>query len=328
LLSTRAFMGLCTLSLAVVMLSSTLVSSGVINSLIFHLAVDPLENKGILYINVSLNYPEMAMVEIPIRVFGEGAVFEYLDYDATGNLRVFGCNYISDESTIECLVQGSGELSIRFMASNVLDEALGAFVAYIDTLEYKNLTDVVKVVLTLVGNVSVVYLEPKTETRHYVDNRGNTVLEFSGFRSWIVVFQLELGEIATPTPTTQPTPPRGAQTWTIIAIGGSIAAIAVLAYFIIKRRRRPGVVVEISDYIRDDAARKIIKALKAAEGKGLTQTEIARLTGLPKSSVSRRIRRLEQDGYITVKRVGKHNYIYLTSKGEELARKISGLEKR
>jgi DNA-binding transcriptional ArsR family regulator len=306
------------------MLSSTLVSSGVINSLIFHLAVDPLENKGILYINVSLNYPEMAMVEIPIRVFGEDAVFEYLDYDATDNLRVFGCNYISNEGTIECLVQGSGELSIRFMASNVLDEALGAFIAYIDTLEYKNLTDVVKVVLTLVGNVSVVYLEPKTETGHYVDNRGNTVLEFSGFRSWIVVFQLELGEITTPTPT----PPRGAQTWIITAIGGSIATIAVLAYFIIKRRRGPGVVVEISDYIRDDAARKIIKALKAAGGKGLTQTEIARLTGLPKSSVSRRIRRLEQDGYITVKRVGKHNYIYLTSKGEELARKISGLEKR
>jgi DNA-binding transcriptional ArsR family regulator len=306
------------------MLSSTLVSSGVINSLIFHLAVDPLENKGILYINVSLNYPEMAMVEIPIRVFGEDAVFEYLDYDATDNLRVFGCNYISNESMIECLVQGSGELSIRFMASNVLDEALGAFIAYIDTLEYKNLTDVVKVVLTLVGNVSVVYLEPKTETRHYVDNRGNTVLEFSGFRSWIVVFQLELGEITTPTPT----PPRGAQAWIITAIGGSIAAIAVLAYFTIKRRRGPGVVVEISDYIRDDAARKIIKALKAAEGRGLTQTEIARLTGLPKSSVSRRIKRLEQDGYITVKRVGKHNYIYLTSKGEELARKISGLERR
>ena len=324
MLSTRAFMGLCTLSLAVVMLSSTLISSDVINSLTFHLAVDPLENKGILYINVSLNYPEMAMVEIPIRVFGEDAVFEYLDYDATGNLRVFGCNYISNESMIECLVQGSGELSIRFMASNVLDEALGAFIAYIDTLEYKNLTDVVKVVLTLVGDVSVVYLEPKTEIRHYVDNRGNTVLEFSGFRSWIVVFQLELGEIATPTPT----PPRGVQTWIIITIGGSIATIAVLAYFTIKRRRGPGVVVETTDYARDDATRKIIKALKVAGGKGLTQTEIARLTGLPKSSVSRRIRRLEQDGYITVKRVGKHNYIYLTSKGEELARKISGLERR
>ena len=324
MLVARILMGFCALLVVIAMLSSTLVSGSVINSLIFHLAIDPLENKGILYINVSLNYPEMAMVEIPIRVFGEDAVFEYLDYDATDNLRVFGCNYISNESTVECLVQGSGELSIRFMASNVLDEALGAFIAYIDTLEYKNLTDVVKVVLTLVGNVSVVYLEPKTETKHYVDNRGNTVLEFSGFRSWIVVFQLELGVIETPTPT----PPRDAQTWTIITIGGSIAAMAVLAYFIIKRRRRSGVVVEISDYIRDDAARKIIKALKAAEGKGLTQTEIARLTGLPKSSVSRRIRRLEQDGYITVKRVGKHNYIYLTSKGEELARKISGLEKR
>jgi DNA-binding MarR family transcriptional regulator len=322
-------MEFCALLVVIAMLSSTLVSGSLINSLIFHLAIDPLENKGILYINVSLNYPEMAMIEIPIRVFGDDSVFEYLDYDTTDSLRVFGCNYISNESTIECLVQGSGELSIRFMASNVLDEALGAFIAYIDTSEYKNLTGVVKVVLTLIGNVSVVYLEPKTEIRQYVDNRGNTVLEFSGFRSWIAIFQLEIGEIATSTPPIQPTPLGGAQTWTIIiAIGGPIAAIAALTYFIVKRKRGPGVVVETIDYIRDDATRKIIKALKATGGKGLIQTEIARLTGLPKSSVSRRIRRLEQDGYITVKRVGKHNYVYLTSKGEELAKKISVLEKR
>jgi uncharacterized membrane protein len=48
------------------------------------------------------------------------------------------------------------------------------------------------------------------------------------------------------------------------------------------------------------------------------------VTGLPKSSVSRRIRRLEEEGFVEVKRVGKYNYVFLTNKGLELAKKILG----
>jgi uncharacterized membrane protein len=85
-----------------------------------------------------------------------------------------------------------------------------------------------------------------------------------------------------------------------------------------------GLVVERIDYTRDDATRLIIRALKDAGEKGLLQSEIARITGLPKSSISRRVRRLEEEGFVEVKRVGKYSYVYLTSKGLDLAKKILG----
>jgi len=65
-----------------------------------------------------------------------------------------------------------------------------------------------------------------------------------------------------------------------------------------------------------------LKALKDSENKGLTQSDISRITGLPKSVVSRRVRRLEEEGLLEVKRIGNRNYVYLTSKGLELAKKI------
>ena len=98
------------------------------------------------------------------------------------------------------------------------------------------------------------------------------------------------------------------------------AIVAVVLYYSFRRKT---IIIESVDHLRDKTSLLIIEALGKAGKNGLVQTDISKSTNLPKSSVSRRIKRLEKEGYIAVRKSGKYNYITLTDKGWELYEKIT-----
>jgi len=105
-----------------------------------------------------------------------------------------------------------------------------------------------------------------------------------------------------------------------LAAAAALALIALLAW-----RRRPGPKaagappeaavegeepVELSGEELDDVDRRIVEVLRGAGGE-LYQSEIQRLTGLPKTTVWRHIRKLSEMGVVEVVREGKANRVKL-----------------
>jgi len=305
--------------LLLIVVSTSVASAESVNSLssiYYYVIYDPVDNSGLLIVNITIVASEPYQLDLPINVFTEDASFEYLGYNYTGDLKVIGLGYSNESRVISGYVYGGGTLTLTFNVSNALDELLGAYSLYIDTTPLKEFTKNISVDFVIVGPCNIISVEPRRDFNEYVKGE-NTILEFNGFGYWFVVFQLELSEI---TQTTS----EGYTVLLYLSLALAVVIASLIPVFAYYRRRRAVLVVERIDYTRDDATRLIIKALKDAGEKGLLQSEIARITGLPKSSISRRVRRLEEEGFVKVKRVGKYSYVYLTSKGLDLAKKILG----
>ncbi len=121
--------------------------------------------------------------------------------------------------------------------------------------------------------------------------------------------------------------------WLYAAIAVAAAAAAVGAGYVFLRRRGRSIDVEVvtipsTDILRDETARGIIVVVGDAGKEGVKQSRIVSVLGKPKSTISRRIKRLEEDGFIEVERAGRHNYVRLTEKGWEAYRRIIEEERR
>jgi uncharacterized membrane protein len=312
--------------LLLIVVSISVASAESVNSLsniYYYVIYDPVDNSGLLVVNITIVASEPYQLDLPINVFTEDASLEYLGYNYTGDLKVIGLGYSNESRVISGYVYGAGTLTLTFNVSNVLDELLGAYSLYIDTTPLEVFTKNISVDFIVVGPCNVTFVEPRRGFNNYVKGE-NTVLEFNGAGYWFVVFQLEISEVTQTTSAPTGKPSEGYTVLLYLSLALAVVIASLILVFAYYRRRRAGLVVERIDYTRDDATRLIIKALKDAGEKGLLQSEIARITGLPKSSISRRVRRLEEEGFVEVKRVGKYSYVYLTSKGLELAKKISG----
>lgn len=107
----------------------------------------------------------------------------------------------------------------------------------------------------------------------------------------------------------------------ILAVLALAAAGAGLLLYI--RRGKPGSPgsaapepVETPPRELDETDRLVLKALERAGG-STTQSRLQTLTGLPKTSLWRRVRRLEQWGYVRVVKEGKVNRVILERPVEE-----------
>ncbi len=107
-------------------------------------------------------------------------------------------------------------------------------------------------------------------------------------------------------------------------VGGIIAAL-VLLLFLLRRRSEAGLEIETiapTDVLSDDIIREIILLVGNAGDKGIRQSRISNILKRPKSTISRKIRKLNNEGYVHVTRAGKTNIIRLTDKGLDLYKKI------
>lgn len=295
-----------------------------IDSIYYGVIYDPLENIGILEIEVSINAENITWIYIPLQILGEESLFEYVGYNYTGGLNPLGVNYNAAQGLVEIHVQGEGKLYLLFNVNSLLEETgISAYVLHIDTTELSYLTSEVTVNVTLMG----VFEQDATRIRGELEittfrGANTTQILIRGVGELISTLYMQLEETAGPQPLQQ-TPWMNMLLLTLIAI---VATASATAYYYFNRRRT-SIVVERIDYMKDQASILILKALRESGGRGLTQAEISKVTRLPKSSVSRRIRRLEEEGFVEVKRVGKYNYVFLTNKGLELAKRVFGVER-
>ena len=94
-------------------------------------------------------------------------------------------------------------------------------------------------------------------------------------------------------------------------VNRSSSAINQLEFDTVNRNRGSTVDVnELITNINEDELRVLSYLL--SKGGDAYQAEIARELGLPKSTVSRIIRRLHDKGLITVRRVGRFSYVQIT----------------
>ncbi|MEM4666349.1 MAG: winged helix-turn-helix transcriptional regulator [Thermofilum sp.] len=105
------------------------------------------------------------------------------------------------------------------------------------------------------------------------------------------------------TPTQQPSPAQPQQVdWLLVALLGVALAAAAAAALILRGRRKEGL---------SETDMEIIRALQAAGG-GMFQSELAARLSIPTTTLWRRLRKLQELGYIVIERRGGRNYVRLT----------------
>ncbi|MEM4481347.1 MAG: MarR family transcriptional regulator [Desulfurococcaceae archaeon] len=284
-------------------------------SIRYFIAYNPLEGRGILEVSAQLTLEEPSWVVIPIGIFGDQTRINLLNY-TWSNLLVGGLNFQNDTAEIYAFIAGNGTLTMYFGVSALFEETgIGAYVTLIDTTDLASTANNAEVELLLPGEFNI---EPSLTRRNatisVIKEKNYTRVCLNGFSELLIIAFIPMTEPPASTPPSSQAP---------LIIAGAIVAVGIISFAVYYFRRRSKILVERVDYLYDSASRTILKALGEAGAKGLTQAEIVKETGLPKSSVSRRIKRLEDDGIVAVKRVGKYNYISLTDKGYDLYRRIA-----
>jgi len=291
-----------------------------ISNLWYYVVYDPRSNEGIIEVRANINLDELAYLEIPLSVFSEDTEFKFINYTSSGDLLVVGLN--TTESGITVLASGTGELRVILQVTSLVEEVgVGVYSLIVDTETLYNITSSVRVEIFFIGkyNVSVNTIRVSSNTSR-LDNTTHLVLDGFGLGFVILMPIVEIQQ--------EEQPLQVHILWSVLIIAiGVLVVGGVVFYFL--RRKRVVLTIEKLDYLSDSNYRAIIRVLGDSGNRGLLQADIAAKTGLPKSTVSRRVRRLEEEGLVTIKRSGKYNYVYLTDRGLEVYRKIvrEGIER-
>lgn len=299
-----------------------------LDNIMFQLYYELPRNTGLMTVKFHVNTSgDVLALDVPVTIF-ESGVLECLNYTATPGLLVLGFDFDEELGVLKLLVLGSGILEVLFSVEGVFSELVSEYSITIDTTLLRDIANTATVELYVTGvyEVYITRFYGAATTRWYIE--GNTTkVEVAGFTWLEVVLKLELA-ITTPPETSvieSKVDERTNIPVHLLVLGALATALSAGAAFYLYRYlrgRSPGLTVEFIDYFKDSSARQILLALGEASEHGLTQSEIARNTGLPKSTVSRKLRRLMEDGVVEVKHSGKYNYVVLTPKGQSLYKKL------
>lgn len=296
-----------------------LAESEEVRGIYIYIIHDPLANEGTLTINITIESNDPVYISLPITILGEYVEATFLFNEITGNASLISLDYSEQNKYIQVIIMGNGSLVLHLGIKNLLEEyGIGSYSAYINTALLSNITHKLKLELVMPGYFDVDSVNIIGTSEISIKKEKNTTrITIDGFSETILTLISTIEETITPTPSQFPD-------WKItlvvfLTIGGVAGGFTL--YYILRKREK--IVLERVDYMYDDITRSILKILKEAGSRGLTQAEIVKLTNFPKSSISRRIRRLEDEGLIEVKRSGKYNYVSLTSKGLELVKKLT-----
>ncbi len=118
---------------------------------------------------------------------------------------------------------------------------------------------------------------------------------------------------------------------TSLLIIAGVAIVILILFYIIRRMREETIEIESispTDILSDSLIRDIIIVVGDSGDKGIRQNKLVSILQKPKSTVSRKIKRLYEYGYVIVKRAGRSNVILLTEKGWSTYKRLKeGLQK-
>ncbi|MEM1831414.1 MAG: hypothetical protein QXJ97_07800 [Desulfurococcaceae archaeon] len=166
----------------------------------YNFIYDPLENKGLLFINVEFNVKDCSFIYVPVDI--ARAEYVLLNYTVEGNVVVDGVDYNSSEGYLDAFVCGYGILSVLFAVSNLFEETgLLSYYATIDTSELEYTQTPVQVEISIYGNFTVI-LNTIGNASAYIDELNNVIL-IQGYGQVDIVLVEYVEELTVLTSTTQ-----------------------------------------------------------------------------------------------------------------------------
>ncbi len=329
-----------TLMIASLLLVSLAASASVsISRVSFTMNIDPVTDVSYVVETVYLNPPltgsQMANITVPV-IPGKNITIVNVKNNANNELFY---SFNKGSSTLTILAYNASSITIEYVVSGISDEvSIGVYAVTInlENFTYPSLTGTI----TIFGKYSV-YVAPKPDS---IENGTNCII-IRLSQPLMYVVTLVSQQIVSPThtitttpmnpsisPTTSPTQAEtttaagytGISPWGII-IGLIIIALAIAVVALYMRRGGGKIEVETmpsGDILSDDTVRHIILLVGDAGDKGIKQSRLVTLTGRPKSTISRRVKRMMEEGYVEIIRAGKYNIIKLTDKGREIYEKL------
>jgi len=321
-------LSLVILIVSVVSLVHTPVSHGESTySVNIELFYDILSNTGLMEIRVHISdYSSVTMLEIPLTFLGEGVgvfVINISAFPETGSLIY---EYDEYSRVLKVITSNATRVSAWFTVENIAENyAPGVYGFFLSLVEFANASSL-RFSMNVYGSYDIT-------VENLLDRAYNGTVYFSNPFTLLILdlpslyFILITMRIEEQTPN-QPSPILN----NYFLLIGTIIGVGVAGSLLFLWWRRKASLeleaVAARDLLNDEVAGDIILALGRAGDKGLQQSELVNITGRPKSSVSRRIKKLEEEGYVNVARAGKYNYLRLTDKGYEAFRKVASKEKK
>ena len=288
---------------------------------------DILANTGLMEIRVHISdSSSVTMLEIPLTFLGERVGVFVINVSAspeTGSLI-----YEHDEYSrvLKVITSNVTRVSAWFTVENIAENyAPGIYGFFLSLVEFANASSL-RFSMNVYGSYDIT-------VENLLDRAYNGTAYFSNPFTLLILdrpslyFILITMRIEEQTPN-QPSPLLSNY---FLLIGTIIGVGVAGSLLFLWWRRRASLELEAvaaRDLLNDEVARDIILALGRTGDKSLQQSELVNITGRPKSSVSRRIKKLEEEGYVNVVRAGKYNYLRLTDKGYEAFRKVASKEKK
>lgn len=300
---------------------STLLYSQKFSSIIIDMYYDVYNNVGYVNQTVILDRisGEPEIVSIPLIKIKEGGRYEIVSIygDLDGNLTY---EMKTNENVLLVLVNRSRTIHIDYLLYNCSTEiSVDTYSIPLDLIDYKN-TSYLQLNLLISGGFKV-FVEPheNVEIQYLDDSVKITVTKPLYY--FVLLYTLEEKESST---TTSPNNVLAGLNNYIYLLFASVGIILIGLALFLYRRKEGRVELETlpPSILEDDTTRQIIIITGDAGDKGVKQSELVKLTKRPKSSISRRIKRLVEEGYVMVIRSGKHNIIKLTSKGLDVYRDL------
>jgi len=243
---------------------------------------------------------------------------------------VVHCIVIDDEALLllnQSIPSGRHIVTINYTIMNYVKEvSTGVFVGVFNLTGF-SMVNSLDVKITFTGGFKVVYTTPSENVKimHLGDSSIVSLSKPEEYTIVLSVFKLTQAEIPSSTSPTSPEhTPVSSEYIDYIPFIIIFLIIVTVFLLILYFRRRFSISVEAlpANILDDDTSRAIIKAIGDAGDKGVKQSELVRLVNRPKSSISRRIKRLADEGYVEIVRSGKYNIIKLTDKGVKAYRDI------
>ncbi len=294
-----------------------------------YVTYDPTDNYGAL--NIEADYPEelnSTVVEIPLPGIGGG---EYGTISvSTGEGRSLTYTYNSEAGILRILVnESTRKILVDAYIYNVAEEVgVDTYVIALNFTPYTG-SPGFHAKLVLMGSYNATIVPTIATKKPSVSRTSNTtIIDFYEPDTYIVVITSTLtppssGGGGTGGGATTPHVAGGGPEWLLwmIIIIGALAGLA--GYYYYRRMQEPEIInIPPTELLSDETIREIILYVGDAGPDGLRQSRLVRLTHRPKSTISRRLKRLSNEGYVEIIRMGKHNIVKLTPKGYEAYKKI------
>lgn len=297
-------------------------SEGLVKSATYSIFYDPASGG---YASVVLGLEASGPTLFDIQLFRPSANFSSRVVNVTfsnPSAVVIPPAYNEANCSISFVVNASTSLTIYLVLTGLLEELVpGAYAGLLDLTMFANSS--VTATITLPGSYRVIVnrLDAPGSSSAVALSGNTTIVTLSSPGLYYLVF---IAQYTAPS-----TESRTGQGWPLplaIVLALGLAALA-LAAALAARRFLKARKIELETVAgraieTDEVAREVVLALGDAGEGGLRQSEVVDLIKRPKSSVSRRVKRLVDEGYVEVVRSGKHNILRLTGKGRELYKRL------